>query len=401
MNKKLNVLNNIVDNNFYHPTNNIIYLDNNATTIVSPDALDEMIKMCITLYGNPSSIHEFGNDTLDIVDKNRNFVANFFGCNNKNVIFTSGGTESINSAINSVVTDINQTFVTVKTEHNATLKKFYNLPLNINTVILDVDCNGQIDLNKFYELFKYKHTTDSRITFVSIMAANNETGVIHSNIDEIIRISHKYNALVHVDAVQLAGKLCLKKYIDYGADFVSISGHKFHAPKGIGALYVRNTEKYKPLLYGGSQNYGLRAGTENVAGIVALGNVCNSFSAMSCEIRDYFIKILKDNINGIVIHGEGVDRAPNTISVGFKNLNANVLVNLLSMHGVYVSIGSACHKGIVESHVLSAMNVDNNIMRGTLRISTSKFTSIDEINLAMNVISDMVTMARKISEYAL
>lgn len=401
--KKLNVLNDaevfsfqsLVD--FVHP----IYLDNNATTQIDDDAITEMFLVLEKNYGNPSGMHAAGKLAKQHVEDSRKYVAKFMGCAPQEIIFTSGGTESINSVFNSVARTHypRRHIITCLTEHGAVLNKLkeINEEWNPKYIIdyLDVDHYGKFELAQLeYFLSRKPHLN----LLVSLMAANNETGTIHTNIFDAIALTHKYGALFHVDAVQVAGKLPLSEYITAEADFMTISGHKFHAPKGIGALYIKNSVPFFPTIIGGHQENGRRAGTENVPGIVALGAVAKKMPIVSetmIELHQRFIRALLSRIPSCIINGGGV---PGTISVGFKYVHRESMVVKLSQHDVYASVGSACAKGIEPSHVLTAMKIPQEYIHGSVRFSFSKYTTEKEIDKAIDIIEHVYTEVRAYSK---
>lgn len=378
-----------------------IYFDNNATTKVDDDALDLMLKVLECDYGNPSGAHEFGRIARMHVESSREKVAKFIGCSCNEIVFTSGGTESINIMFNSVVKTHypRKKIISCVTEHGATLNKLKSLADNwaprYDIFYLGVDYNGNFALEELEKILQINPHTN---LIVSLMAANNETGTIHTNIYDAISLAHKYGALFHVDAVQVAGKLPLKPYIDAGVEFLTISGHKFHAPKGIGVLYVKDGTMFTPTFYGGYHENGYRAGTENVPGIVAMGVVAEkmqTFSDKVIQLHQRFIDKLKIELPCCVINGGGV---PGTINVGFKYVHREAMVVKLSQNGLYASVGSACAKGIEPSHVLKAMNVPSEYIHGSVRFSFSKYTTENEVDRAVEIIVHSYNELRKISK---
>lgn len=366
-----------------------IYLDNNATTQVDDDAVAAMFNALEKNYANPSGMHAAGQHAKQSVEDSRKAVADFIGCLPGEVVFTSGGTESINAVINSV-THTNyprNRIISCLTEHGATLNKLKLLESNwgpkYSIHYLDVDQDGRFGLEQLEELLSEQPQTNLLVT---LMAANNETGTIHTNIFKAIELAHKYQALFHVDAVQIAGKLPLKPFIECGADFLTISGHKFHAPKGVGAIYIKNGTRFVPSIVGGYQENERRAGTENVPGIVALGVVAKKkpeITRTTTELHHKFIQALSSRIPSCIINGGGM---PGTINVGFKYVHREAMVAKLSQYELYASVGSACARGVRPSHVLLAMNVPGEYINGSVRFSMSKYTTEEEIDRALNII---------------
>lgn len=376
-----------------------IYMDNNSTTIVDEEAIVAMIKTMEINYANPSGTHDAGIVARQQIELSRKYVAEFIGCEPEKIIFSSGGTESLNSAINSVLnlSGTRNHVITCLTEHNAVLNKIKKLNSNIikyKISYLEVDNNGNFKLDQLNKLL----SQDSNVNLlVSLMAANNETGTIHNNIFEAINLSHKHGAIFNLDAVQIAGKLPLKPYIEAGVDFLSISGHKMHAPKGVGALYIKDTSSFFQTIIGGMQENGFRAGTENVPGIVAFGVVAKKMPLVTdktIELHSKFIEKLLLSLPSCIINGGGV---PGTINVGFKYVHREAMIARLSDKNLYASIGSACAKGIEPSHVLSAMNVPLEYINGSVRFSFSKYTTELEVDRAIKIIEDTYNELRAIS----
>lgn len=379
-----------------------IYMDNNATTQVDDDAMSAMLEVLEKSYANPSGMHLAGRVAKEKVEKARQYVADFIGCAPKEVIFTSGGTESINSVFNSVVKTHypRRHFISCQTEHGAVLNKLKEFDtydgMRYKVSYLDVDRNGNFSLEQLEEFLTMREFAHSNL-LVSLMAANNETGTIHHNIFDAINLAHKHGALFHVDAVQVAGKLPLKPYIEAGTNFLTISGHKFHAPKGVGALYVKDGTPFAPMIIGGYQEYERRAGTENVPGIVALGAVAKKlpgFAGSAIARHERFIEMLSKRIPSCIINGGGV---PGTINVGFRYVHREAMVAKLSEYDLYASVGSACARGIQPSHVLLAMKTPDEYIHGSVRFSMSKFTTDEEIDRAIDIIERAYSEVRSYS----
>lgn len=402
--KKLPVLDSNVQEFSFHSLADFarpIYLDNNATTQIDDDAATEMFVALEKNYANPSGMHAAGKSVKQHIEKARDYVANFIGCTSAEIIFTSGGTESINSVISSVMNTHypRQRIITCLTEHGAVLNKLIDVNKKwapkYDICYLDVDDNGRFDLVQLeYFLAKSSHLN----LLVTIMAANNETGTIHTNIFDAIKLAHKYESLFHIDAVQVAGKLPLNQYVIGGTDFMTISGHKFHAPKGIGALYIKNGIDFSPMIIGGYQENNRRAGTENVPGIMAFGAVAKKMPMVTdimIKLHQKFIRVLSSRIPSCIINGGGV---PGTINVGFKYVHREAMVAKLSQYEVYASVGSACAKGIEPSHVLTAMKIPQEYIHGSVRFSFSKYTTEEEIDRALDIIERTYTEIRLYSK---
>lgn len=371
-----------------------IYFDNNSTTQIEEEALSAMIKSMEYNYANPSGIHSAGIIARADVENARKNVANLIGCLSEEVIFTSGGTESIITAINSVV--LTQTskkhFITCLTEHSATLnmmKKIENVA-GYKVSYLDVDKDGRFSLNQLETFLKIDENNNA---MVSLMIANNETGTIHHNLEQAIKLSHKYGALFHIDAVQAAGKMSLPLLIKMAPDFLSISGHKIMASKGIGVLYVKSNTPFSSFILG-KQELNKRGGTENVPGIVALGVVSRNPVA-NFDFRNKFIQLLSNNIPEVIINGGDIW---NTVNVGFPYVHRESLVIELSNNGLFASVGSSCSSGIAPSHVLKAMNVDNKYIHGSVRFSFSKNTTENELIKSIDIIKKSYDRIRSISK---
>ncbi len=381
-----------------------IYLDNNATTMVAPEVAEVMQPLFCTLYGNASSMHTFGGQMARFVNDARENVATLLGASSPDeIIFTSCGSESDNTAIwSSIETQPEKRhFVTTRVEHSAVLamaslleKKGYEV------TYLGVDSKGRIDLDELDASIR-KDTA-----LVSIMYANNETGTIFP-IDRIAQIVKSHGTLLHVDAVQAVGK----EKIDLGKtpiDFLALSGHKLHAPKGIGVLYVRRGTRFRPFLNGGHQERGRRAGTENVPYIVALGKACE-LAGRFLEQERTQVAALRDRLeNGIVsqipdckINGDTEHRLPNTTNIAFEAVEGEAILLMLDQYGICASSGSACTSGSLEpSHVMRAMGVPFTYAHGSTRFSLSRYTTEQEIDTVVKVMPDIIKNLRAMSPYS-
>jgi len=364
-----------------------IYLDYNATTPVLPEIFEVIKKFYTDKWGNPSSPHWAGKNLSEEIENAREKIAQSLNCDKEEIYFTSCGTESNNWVIKSIAgyNLKNKHIITTKVEHKAILQPLKFLEKHgLNVTYLDVDKDGMIDLEQL------ENSINEKTVLISIIFANNETGII-SPIEKIGKIAKKHNVLFHTDAVQAYGKIKIDlKELDF-IDFLSISGHKVYSPKGIGVLFIRKNREIFPLIHGGGQEKGLRSGTENVAGIVALGKsaeiIMKDFESNYHEkLRNLQKKLedkLKSSLDNIEIIGENSNRIPNTTLVTFKNIEARALMTALDYEGIAVSSGSACSsKKESVSHVLSAMGYTKKEALGIIRISTGKFTSIEDIDLA-------------------
>lgn len=383
----------------------IVYLDNNATTMTDPEVFEAMKPYFCDLYGNPSSMHEFGGQVAKAVEKAREQVKDFIGAKDaKEIIFTASGSEGDNMAIRGIL-EANKNkkhIITTKIEHPAVLNVFkYFEKQGYEVTYLSVDSKGNLDLNELSNSV----TEDTAI--VSLMYANNETGVILP-VEKAAKIVKQKNpkTKVHVDAVQAAGKIPLDvKNTDI--DLLTIAGHKIHAPKGIGALYVKTGTLLPAFVIGGHQERGKRAGTENVPYIVGLGKACE-IAKNSLEYEMNEVKRLRDKLeNGIIksvynakVNGSTTNRVPNTTNIGFQYIEGELILLHLSDLGICASSGSACTSGSLEpSHVLKSMGVPFEALHGSIRFSLSRFTTEEEIDYVLKVLPDVIFKLNKISPY--
>ena len=386
-------------------TEKVVYLDNNATTMVDPKVFEVMKPYFCELYGNPSSMHKFGGQVMRAVDKAREQVKNFLGANDaKEIIFTGSGSEGDNMAIRGVL-EANKNkkhIITTKIEHPAVLNLFkYYEKQGYEVTYLGVDSQGNLDLNDL------SNAIDEDTALVSMMYANNETGVILP-VEKAAKIVKQKNPKTkfHVDAVQIAGKLPIDvKNTDI--DLLSIAGHKIHAPKGVGALYIKTGTLLPAFIIGGHQERGKRAGTENVPYIVALGEACE-IAQKSLDYEMHEVKRLRDKLeNGILeriynarVNGSTTNRVPNTTNIGFQYIEGELILLHLSDLGICASSGSACTSGSLEpSHVLKSMGVPFESLHGSIRFSLSRFTTEEEIDYVINVLPDVIFKLNKISPY--
>jgi cysteine desulfurase len=379
-----------------------VYLDNNATTKVDEAVFEEMRPYFCELYGNPSSMHFFGGQVQTKVDEARNRVAALLGALPEEIIFTACGTESDNTAIRSAleVFPEKRHIITTRVEHPAVLTMCRNLSKRGYRVTeLNVDGEGRLDLDEL------KKAVDDDTVLVSIMYANNETGVVFP-IEEIGAIVKEKGALFHTDAVQAVGKIPLDMARST-IDMLSLSGHKLHAPKGIGILYLRKGVPFRPFLVGGHQEKNRRSGTENTASIIALGKACE-LAGKYMEDENTRVKSMRDRLerellalipNGR-INGGKAERLPNTLSIALEFVEGEAILLLLSEHGICASSGSACTSGSLEpSHVLRAMGVPFTCAHGSIRFSLSRFTTDAEIDLVIRELPPIIRHLREMSPF--
>lgn len=375
-----------------------IYLDNNATTPVLPEVFEAMRPYFGEHFGNASSIHHHGQETRAAVERARDSVALLLGCRAAEVVFTSGGTEGDNLAI-AGLTGAGDHIVTSSIEHHAVLHASRHLEdMGCEVTYLPVDGHGLVDSDDVRRALR----PNTRL--ISIMMANNETGVLQP-VDEIGRIASEADVYFHTDAVQAAGKVPIDvKRI--GCDALSISGHKMHAPQGVGALYVRKGTRLQPLFYGGRHERSRRAGTENVPGIVALGKAAELAMQGFDRQNDKKMSALRDRLqHGILaqveeagVNGGGAARVPNTTSIYFDHIEGEAMVISLDLKGLAVSTGAACSSGAIEpSHVLVAMGLRADRTRASIRFSLGKQNTIEEIDIALALVPETVARLRELS----
>jgi len=369
----------------------LIYLDNNATTRVADEVLDAMEPFYREFYGNPHSPHALGRRSQDAIELAREQVASLVSAATEEIYFTSCGTESNALVIRGCVGhDGRKKIVTTSVEHPSVLALLRALESDgqIKLVTVPVNRRGEIDLRAMDQAI------DETTALVTVMLAQNETGVVHP-VAEIAVMAHRNGARLHVDAVQAAGKIPIHAG-DLDADFLSISGHKFHAPKGIGALFVRRGISIPPLWYGGGQEYGMRSGTEAVPSIVGLGAASElALARMELQqqverLRDRFESIVLSGTTLASVNGSGA-RLPNTSNISFSGINAGRLVFMLDRSGLCASGGSACQSSKPEpSAVMTAMGVPVEQAAGAIRFSLSRYTTADEIEQATPIILNAI-----------
>jgi cysteine desulfurase len=383
----------------------IIYLDNNATTKIDKQVLEAMMPYLGENYANPSSIYSFGGITAKAIATAREQVRDFVGAESaKEIIFTASGSESSNTAIKGVL-DANKTkkhIITTQVEHPCVLSLYKNLEKQGYQVdYIGVNSNGELDLDTL------ENAICDETALVSCMWANNETGVIFpiKKISKLIKSKNKDTKLF-VDAVQAAGKFPMD-VVDAGIDLMSISGHKFHAPKGVGALYIKAGTMFSPLIVGGHQERGKRAGTENVAYIVGLGKAAElakehlGYEATTVKhLRDKLESAILKTVFNARLNTSLTNRVPNTTNIGFEYVEGELILLHLSDFGICASSGSACTSGSLEpSHVLRAMGVPFTALHGSIRFSLSRFTTEKEIDCVIAVMPRIIDKLTKISPF--
>jgi len=381
---------------------NVIYVDNNATTQVAPEVLEEMLPYFNEFYGNPSSMHTFGGMVEHKIVESRERLAELLGASPDEIIFTSCGTESDSTAIQAAILSNpdKKHILTSRVEHPAVKNLFEYLSKNgYRVTFVPVDRKGRLDLD-----YLYKNLSEDT-AIVSIMWANNESGVIFP-IEEIGGVLKEKGIVFHTDAVQMVGKIPIDlKNVD--VDMLSLSGHKFHGPKGVGALYVRKGTKYSPFLIGGHQEKGRRGGTENVASIIGLGKACELAAAnLSDEnirvkrLRDKLEIELLNRIPNAIVNGDRENRLPNTTSIAFEYVEGEAILLLMDEYGICASSGSACTSGSLEpSHVLRAMGVPFTAAHGSIRFSLSIYNTEEEIDFIIEKLPPIIERLRELSPF--
>jgi cysteine desulfurase len=375
-----------------------VYLDNNASTPVLPEVIEAMRPYFGEQFGNASSIHHHGQETRAAVERARQSVASLLGCRPSEIVFTSGGTEGDNLAIFGVVQDGDHV-ITSTVEHHAVLNACKHLEaVGCEVTHVPVDGRGLIDPDDVRRALR------PNTSLITIMMANNETGVLQP-IEEFGKISAEADVHFHTDAVQAAGKVKID-VTRVACDLLSISGHKMHAPQGVGALYVRKGTNLRPMLYGGSHERSRRAGTENVPGIVALGRAAEIArkglqqgdpAAMSA-LRDRLERTILGEVEATAVNGQGVLRVPNTTNIHFDYIDGEALVIALDLKGLAVSTGAACSSGAIEpSHVLTAMGLSPDRARASLRFSLGKQNTAEEVEFALSLVPATVARLRELS----
>ena len=373
-----------------------IYLDHNATTPVAPEAATAMMPFLQEEFGNPSSDYWLGMRAKEGVEQARKEVAALLKCRPDEIVFTSGGSESNNTVLKGLI-DFSHPekyhIITSAVEHPAILNPvLFLMELGVNVTILPVDRFGQVDPDSIH------HAILPETTLVSIMLANNETGTLQP-IKDISRIAREYGVAVHTDAAQAVGKTGVDVN-ELGVDFLTVAGHKFYAPKGIGALYTRGGRNISPLIHGAGQEFGKRAGTENVILAAGLGAACRVAEARLQQdirkmalLRDRLQELLFAELDELTLNGHPDERLPNTLNISVPGIDGSKI--LAALPNLLASTGAACHDQTVKlSHVLSAMSVPPEIGMGTLRLSIGRSNTMEQIEEAAQCISDQVKRMR-------
>lgn len=381
---------------------NTIYFDNNATSKVAEEVLEEMTPFFCNLYGNPSSMHTFGGQVGHKMRQARERVAALLGCEPSEIIFTSCGTESDNAAIKGPLAaqPLRRKVITTRVEHPAVLSVCRDLENHGYTVVeLGVDADGMLDMAEL------EREVDDDTALVTIMYANNETGVIFP-VEEIAEMVTGKGVIFHTDGVQAVGKIPLnlsKSHID----MLSLSGHKLHAPKGVGVLYVRKGTRISPFMLGGHQEGGRRAGTENVASIIGLGKACE-LAARNIEEENDRVRYLRDKLETSImaqapdcrLNGHKEHRLPNTTNISFEYVEGEAILLMLDQFGICASSGSACTSGSLEpSHVLRAMGVPFTAAHGSIRFSLSRYNTEEEVDFTIEKVPAIINRLRQLSPF--
>ncbi len=379
-----------------------IYVDNNATTRTAPEVVEAMLPYFSERYGNASSMHSFGGGLIVDIRRARSQVAALIGARPEEILFTSGGTESDFTAIHAALESQpdKRHIVTTRVEHPAIKNLFEQYGKHgYRVTVVPVDGQGRLDQDALLE------SLDDDTAVVSIMWANNETGVINP----IAALGQEIRArgiVFHTDAVQAAGKIPIDVEAS-GIDMLSMSGHKFHGPKGVGALYIRRGTKFKPLVVGGHQEKGRRAGTENVPGIVGMGKAAEmagthleDLGTRVRQLRDRLEEALLEAVPRAMVNGGRAERLPNTASIAFEFVEGEAILLMMNEVGICASSGSACTSGSLEpSHVLRAMGVPFTAAHGSIRFSLSHYTTEDEINFIIDKMPAIIARLREMSPF--
>lgn len=381
----------------------VVYLDNNATTRVAPEVLEAMMPFLTDRYGNPSSMHSFGGSVARDVERAREKLAGLLGASPKEIIFTSGGTESDSTAILSALATIpeRREIVTTRVEHPAVLNLCKNLARFKGYTVnwLSVDKEGLLDMEEV------RSRITERTAVVSIMWANNETGVLFP-VEEIADIAYEKGALMHTDAVQAVGKIPMNLSAT-NMNFVALSGHKLHAPKGVGALYIKKGTRFSPFIIGGHQESNRRGSTENVPGIVGLGEAA-WLALQNIHEENDRVRRLRDRLeSGLLaaipsarVNGNRKHRLPNTTNTGFEFVEGEAILLRMDDKGICASSGSACTSGSLEpSHVLRAMGVPFTAVHGSIRFSLSRYNTDEEIAYVVEELPKIITFLRSLSPF--
>ena len=374
----------------------MIYLDNAATTAVCKEAKEAMVPLLEDEYGNPSANYPFGDRAGSIVERARIRIAGMINANPENIIFTSGGTESDNSAVLKIKDIENSHIITTKIEHHAVLNTCeYARKKGAEVTYLNVNPDGEINIDELEKSIK------ENTRLISVMFANNEIGTIEP-IAKIGRLARTYGITFYTDAVQAFGHVPIN-VARMNIDMMSVSAHKFNGPKGVGFLYVRNIDDFEPLIWGGGQENGKRSGTENVAGIAgmeqaAIQSIKNMSYRMQKEqyLRNYLINRVMNEIDDVKLNGHKFKRLPGNANFSFKNINAAKLVEDMGNEGICISAGSACAAaGGKPSQVIMAINVQKEYAYGTVRITISHENTRDEIDRTVEIMKKLIKLQRE------
>jgi len=381
---------------------NTIYMDNNATTRVAPEVLEEMLPYFSDYYGNPSSMHTFGGNVERKIKEARADVAALLGAEPEEIIFTSCGTESDSTAIRAALESFpaKRHVITSRVEHPAVKNLGEYLSKNgYRATFVPVDSKGRLDLDYLYD-----HLSEDT-AIISLMWANNETGVVFP-VEEVAEVAAERDILFHTDAVQTVGKIPINLKQN-NIDMLSLSGHKLHGPKGIGALYIRKGTRFSPFLIGGHQEGGRRGGTENVSSIIGLGRA-SRFVADHMDDENTRVKQLRDKLESELmrripnafVNGDTKNRLPNTSSIAFEYVEGESILLMMDGLGICASSGSACTSGSLEpSHVLRAMGVPFTAAHGTIRFSLSVYNAEEEIDFVIDKLPPIIERLRSMSPF--
>jgi cysteine desulfurase len=380
----------------------LVYLDNNATTCIAPEVLEEMLPFLRERYGNPSSMYSFGGSVHHDLERARERVAELLSCHPNEVVFTSCGTESDNFAIRGLVDAYPEKshLITTKVEHPAVKNQVaYLRRKGLRVTEVGVDRKGNLDLGELREAI------DAETLLISVICANNETGVLFP-LEEICALGKERGVFVHTDAVQGVGKVPIDLR-RLPVDLLSFSGHKFHAPKGVGGLFVRRGLKIRPFLIGGHQERSRRGGTENIASIVGMGKAAELARAKLPQeadrvrrLRDKLESGILGSIESTEVNGDPDKRVPNTTNIGIHFIEGEALLLALDKHGICASTGSACASGSLQpSHVLRAMGVPFTSIHGSVRFSLSTYTTEAQIDYVLRELPGIVRHLRELSPF--
>ena len=380
----------------------VIYMDNNATTRVAPEVLEEMLPFYSEYYGNPSSMHTFGGQVGKHIAAAREKLARLIGARPEEIVFTSCGTESDSTAIRAAVgaNPDKKHIVTTRVEHPAVKNLCEHLSRHgYRVTFVPVDRKGRLDLDFLYDSL----TPDTAV--VSVMWANNETGTLFP-VEEVSRNIKERGIVFHTDAVQAVGKIPINMK-DSGVDMLSLSGHKLHGPKGVGALYLRRGTKFLPFLLGGHQEGGRRAGTENVASIIGLGRACERAGEHLEKdygkvgiLRDRLETGIMERVSHTLLNGDPEHRLPNTSSISFEYIEGESILLMMDALGICASSGSACTSGSLEpSHVLRAMGIPFTAAHGSIRFSLSVYNTEEEVDFVIEKLPAIIERLRAMSPF--